>query len=56
MNGKTDQDWNLVSDDEDEDSFDVFYLYFGILRNVLRTVCPELWKELLRSSYEERDI
>ena len=56
MNGKTDQDWNSVSDDDDEDSFDVFYLYFGILRNVLKTVSPELWKQLLQPSYEERDV
>lgn len=55
MNGKTDQEWNSVSDDDDEDSFDVFYLYFGILRTVLKKVSPQLYEEVCRSFYSERD-
>ena len=30
----------------DED-LDVFYLYFGILRNAIKEVSPETWRNLL---------
>lgn len=54
MNGKTDEDWISDPDDE-EDDFDVFFLYFGILRTVLKKVSPELYEEICLSFYSERD-
>ena len=54
MNGTTDEDWISVSEEEEED-LDVFYLYFGILRTVLKKVSPQLYEDVCRSFYSERD-
>tara|TARA_B100000073_G_scaffold205113_1_gene170127 strand:- start:201 stop:365 length:165 start_codon:yes stop_codon:yes gene_type:complete len=54
MNGTTDEDWNVIS--EEEEDFDDFYLYFGILRTVLKKVSTEFYEGIHQSFYEERDI
>ena len=33
---------------ESEDPLDIFYFYFGILRNTIKKVSPETWKNLLK--------
>ena len=33
-----------------DDPLDIFYLYFGLLRDSIKEVSPETWKAILKGS------
>jgi len=50
MSTKRPRDPNDVTEECEEDPLDVFYLFFGLLRNSIREVSPSTWKNLFKNS------